>query len=230
MEINPAQLLTLLQWLDSAFPTGAFAHSGGLETYTQADQIQTAEQLAALIAVKLHNAATTDMIVIHCALKAYTENDLARLSELDELCQASKMAKETREASTRIGRRMLDNVLALTPDRRLEAYRAAVGAGRCFGHHAVVHGVACAAAGVDAQAALLTFGAALVANQTSAALKLMPFGPAQAQRVIHQLHPAVEQAVELALTLTLDDFGAFAPALDIRAMQHEHLFRRLFIS
>ncbi len=215
------QLLTLLQWMDSAFPTGAFAHSGGLETYTQIEKVQTADQLAGLIAVKLRSAATTDMIVIHCAMQA----DLGQLVELDELCQASKLAKETREASTRIGRRMLDNVLALLSDQHLEAYRAA---GR--GHHAVVHGLVCGAIGVDAQTALLTFGAGLVANQTSAALKLMPFGPAQAQRVIHQMHAEVIAAVGLALTLTLDDFGAFAPALDIRTMQHEQLFRRLFIS
>ena len=36
MNFDSAQLLTLLQWTDSAFPTGAFAHSNGLETYTQA--------------------------------------------------------------------------------------------------------------------------------------------------------------------------------------------------
>ncbi|MCC6802835.1 MAG: urease accessory protein UreF, partial [Anaerolineae bacterium] len=36
MQFDSAQLLMLLQWTDSAFPTGAFAHSGALEMYTQA--------------------------------------------------------------------------------------------------------------------------------------------------------------------------------------------------
>jgi len=40
----------------------------------------------------------------------------------------------------------------------------------------------------------------------------------------------MQSAVDASLNRTLDDFGSFSPGLDIRSMQHEHLFRRLFIS
>jgi urease accessory protein len=226
MQFDPAQLLMLLQWMDSAFPTGAFAHSGGLETYTQAEVVQTADDLARLIAVKLQATATTDLIVAHQAMQA----DAALLAQLDELCSASKLARETREASTKIGRRMLSSVLNLTSHPRLLAYQDEIAAGRCAGHHAVVHGAACGTLGVDARAALLAFGYALAANQTAASLKLIRVGQTQAQAVLGASGAAIEAAVNVALALTLDDFGGFTPGLDIRAMQHEHLFRRLFIS
>jgi urease accessory protein len=226
--MNPTQFLTLLQWMDSAFPTGAFAHSGALETYAQSGHIRTADDLLRLVTVKLEAAAETDLIIVHCAMDAYHDGDLAQIDDLDQLCASSKVARETRQASEKVGRRMLDNVLRLLPDERLRAYREGLEYGG--GHHAVVFGLACAALGVDAQTALLAFAYGLVSNQASVALKLLSMGQSQAQAVINAAQPTILTAVERALTRTLDDFGAFTPALDIRAMQHESLFRRLFIS
>lgn len=223
-------MLMLLQWTDSAFPTGAFAHSGGLETYTQVEAVRSADDLAALIAVKLTSATGTDLIVIHEAMSACEASNHARLLELDALLSASKLAREMREASEKVGRRMLDNVLNLLDDATLIAFRDDITAGRCAGHHAVVHGLACAALKLEPRAALLAFAYGLVANQTAAAMKLMALGQTQAQAVLASASPTMADAVDLALSRTLDDFNSFTPGLDIRAMQHEYLFRRLFIS
>ncbi len=125
---------------------------------------------------------------------------------------------------------MLGSVLNLRDDPLLAWYQGEIAAGRCAGHHAVVHGLACAALGIEARAALIAFGYALAVNQTAAALKLIRIGQSQTQAVLAMSGAGIEAAVELALNLTLDDFGAFTPGLDIRAGQHEHLFRRLFIS
>ncbi len=230
MEFASAQLLMLLQWMDSAFPTGTFAHSMGLETYAQVGGVTGARALAELIAARLESASTTDMIAIHSAITAYHAGDLAALRNLDGLCAASKMARETREASEKIGRRMLASVLNVYHDGLLGEYRAALERGESQGHHAVVHGIACAALGIEARAALLAFGYGLAANQTAASLKLMAIGQTQAQAVLGAAGGGITSAVETALTLTLDDFGAFTPGLDIRSMQHEQLFQRLFIS
>jgi urease accessory protein len=224
------QLLMLLQWTDSAFPTGAFAHSGGLETYVQAGIVQTAHDLARLIAVRLDTAAHTDLIVVHLAMSAFAVGDDDRLARLDHLCAAAKPAREAREGSEKIGRRMLASVLNIHPDPHLQAYRERIERGEAIGHHAVIYGVACASLGLEPRAALLAFAYALAANQTAASLKLMSIGQTQAQAVLGAMGAAMSEAVEAALARTLDDYGGFAPGLDIRAMQHEQLFQRLFIS
>jgi len=230
MSMDDHQLLMLLHWTDSAFPTGAFAHSGGLETYVQADSVRTARDLAALIAAKLDNAAHTDLIIVHCAMSAFADSDFEQIAWLDSLCAASKIARESREASEKIGRRMLASVLNVRPDSRLQTYRERINRGECIGHHAVAHGLAYATLNIDSRAALIAFAYALAANQTAASLKLMSVGQTQAQAVLGACGAAITQAVDSALARTLDDFGGFAPGLDIRAMQHEHLFQRLFIS
>jgi urease accessory protein len=230
MKFDPGQLLMMLQWMDSAFPTGAFAHSGGLETYTQAEVVRTGDDLKRVIEAKLESAAGTDLIIVHSAMSAHGANDRATITHLDTLCSASKVARETRESSERIGRRMLSSVLNLVDDDILTYYQGEIEAGRCAGHHAVTHGLACAALGVDERAAMLAFGYALAANQTAASLKLIRIGQTQAQAVLGDVGQTISRAVETALARTLDDFGSFTPGLDIRAMQHEYLFRRLFIS
>lgn len=230
MNFDSGQLLMLLQWMDSAFPTGAFAHSNALETYTQQNIVKSPDDLARLIATKLESAATTDLIVIHAVMAAYAVEDREQILALDRLCSAAKLSRETREASEKIGRRMLSSVLNLMGDSILEYYRDEIAAGRCSGHHAVAHGLACAAQGVENRAAMLAFAYALVANQTAASLKLMSIGQTRAQAILGASGERMVAAVETALALTLDDFGSFTPALDIRAIQHEHLFRRLFIS
>jgi urease accessory protein len=230
MYFDSPQLLMLLQWMDSAFPTGAFAHSGALETYTQAEIVRLPDDLARLIAMKLENAAHTDLILVHAAMSAYAEENCAQIVELDHLCSASKIARETREASEKIGKRMLASVLNLMDDATLTFYRDEIAASRCAGHHAVAHGLACAAMNIDKRAALLAYAYGLAANQTAASLKLMSIGQTQAQAILGAAGTHISAAVETALTRTLDDYGGFAHGLDIRAMQHEHLFRRLFIS
>jgi urease accessory protein len=230
MQVNPTQLLMLLQWSDSAFPTGSFAHSGSLETYTQAEIILRPDDLTDLIEAKLQNAATTDLLIVHSAMSAYRGNDRARIIELDRFCSASKLVRESREASVKIGRRSLSSILNLIQDELLMFYRTEVESKQCAGHHAVVHGLACTALGVEPQTALLTFGYALAANQVAASLKLMSVGQTDAQAVLGKMVPVIAAAAESALSHTLNDFNSFTPGLDIRAMQHEHLFRRLFIS
>jgi urease accessory protein len=228
--MNSSALLILLQWMDSAFPTGAFAHSHALETFVQAGTIHTLGALQAAIAQRVRLLATNDLLLVKEAWYQAKDGELPQLIRLDQLCAASKTARETREASEKVGRRMLDNVWAQYPQPIIADFRQALAAQQVSGHHCVVYGLCAQAAGIGLNEALHAFGYGVAANQASAALKLLPIGPAQAQRLIAESHPHIQQAAEHALSLSLADFAGFAPALDIRSMQHEALFRRLFIS
>src|SRR5690606_11721121 len=150
--------------------------------------------LAGLITIKLKAAATTDLIIVHSAMSAYADDDRAAVAALDVLCSAAQVAKGTRGASEQIGRRLLASILNLADDALLRHYSDAIAAGRCTGHHAVVHGLAYAALGVEPRATLLTFAYALAANQTAASLKLMRIGQAAAQAVLAASGEAVSAA------------------------------------
>ena len=57
-----------------------------------------------------------------------------------------------------------------------------------------------------------------------------PDGATEGQRVIHSLHKNLTDIVDFAYQAEMTDLSTFSPALDIRSMQHEQLFYRLFIS
>lgn len=221
-----------MQIVDSAFPTGAFSHSNGLETYTQSGVVTDIPSLRALITTRLIDGmARSDLLAAREAQRASGSHDSAMIRELDALLSASKTPFESYEASTKVGRRLLQAVTGLVEHSSLEFYQAEVRAGRCAGHHAVVFGLAGGALGLDERTMLSAYAYTVVSGQAAAAVKLLSLGQTQAQALIHAMQPVIQQAVETTLACGgLDDFAAFTPAFDVRTMQHQYLFRRLFIS
>lgn len=227
--MNPAQFHILLQLTDSMFPSGAFVHSEGLETYVQRGLISNADELGAFLKNRLlEGSAKLDMVALHRAIDIYAQSDLLALQNLDELLSAMKTVYESREASQRIGRQMLRSVLAFHPDDFLSAYQQAIETGTMRGHQSISFGLIAASFQIEKATALNAYGYILVSGQVSAAVKLMRMGQTQAQALIHNSQEIIAQAAEIAISRY--ELESFTPALDIAAMQHEYLFRRLFNS
>lgn len=231
MNLTPQQLLVLTQLTDSMFPSGGFVHSEGLETFVQSGQVEYIEQLEEILKTRLHyDWATQDMIAVHVAISAYHNQDMSLICQLDEQLTAMKMAKETRLASNRVGRQTLRTILMLASDDFLLDYQQHITTKTVSGHQAIVFGLITAMVDIEPAPALTAFAYNMVSSQVSIALKLMRFGQTQAQQLLWNLQPNIEDAVTLALDGDIDTMQSFIPAWDIRAMQHEYLFRRLFNS
>ena len=81
---NPA-LLSLLHFTDTAFPTGGYAHSFGLERYCQAGIIGDAEGVERFLLAQLEGSAgPTDATAAVAALRAISAGDLGTCRALDE--------------------------------------------------------------------------------------------------------------------------------------------------
>lgn len=224
-----SDLLLLMQLTDTMFPTGAFVHSNGLETYTQRETVRDMVALQELITVQLLSAlAQMDMIILKEAMHAFQE--VAVLCELDEMLSAMKPVYEVREASIKIGKQFLRSAAVLRASKAIEALQAQIKAGKAQGHQAVAYGLVYAEFGFSPQTTLAAYGYQVVAGQTSAAMKLLSIGQSQVQALIFAMQPTIQQAVEKVLASSMEDIHTFTPALDIHAMQHEYLFRRLFHS
>ena len=65
------------------------------------------------------------------------------------------------------------------------------------------------------------------ASLTAAAVRLVPLGQTDGQRLLHELQPCCLELVQRYAHLTPDDAWNGAPGLDIRSMQHERLYSRL---
>lgn len=224
-------LLQLLQIQDSAFPIGSYTHSYGMETYIQEDIIRTKEQLVEFCQVYVvQNLVYGDAILIQEAFHAAQARDVGRLIELDELCGAMKLAKESRDASVNIGKQFMRTVAPLIGSPFLLQWKDRIDREEVNGHYAVLYGIYCEALGVNVFHAVMTFMYASISGLVQNAVRAVPFGQNTGVQALHELLAFVEEAATTVMSLTLDDLANNALGIELASMKHEFLFSRLFIS
>lgn len=229
--ITDIRLLSLLQLSDSFFPTGAFTQSYGLETYVQDGMILDKNTLSKILETYLlESLATSDSPAMLLAYRAEASGDWNRILELDAILTAQKLARESREASQNTGKRMLRAVLGLFPDKRLEQLNELVRLEKTFGNHAIIYGLTARVIGLGESEAALGFAYTSVAGIVNNAVRLIPLGQNDGQWVLLSLADVIRKAAGKSFTISVEELGVTAPALEIRSMQHERLYSRLFMS
>jgi len=212
-------LLRLLQLFDSQFPVGAFAHSGGVETYAAlgGGVGELADILDAQIAL---GWGRSDLAAAHLAWRAPYNAD-GVLSRCARRLDAVKVVPAMCAASIGLGRRTMEMLRRLYPEAVVDIDPP---------HQAIVVGAAAAKLGIDARELLLAYGQSLAMGTLAAGLRCMPVSPAQAQGLLADAHPAIASAVERVMTDPDACFFTCTPALDIRSHQQAFLRTRLFQS
>jgi len=225
------RLLSLLHFADSAFPTGGYAHSFGLETYCQAGLVRGREDLERFLEAMIEGSAgPCDATAAVSALRAAACEDLRTCREVDETLEAMKPVKEFREASRQMGRQTLRVAAALTGETRLVRYAADVDKALAPGHHAVAYGLAAAALGWEPQVAATAYLYSTTALLIGAALRLLSMGQMEGQRALWALHPVIERVAREAAARDAADLWSFAPGIEIAGIRHAALEMRLFRS
>jgi urease accessory protein len=216
-------LLRLLQLFDSQFPVGAFAHSGGLETYAAAGAAMPEVREVLENQIELgwgRSELAAACLAWHAGLgKAST----APLNDLARRVHAFKVIPATRDASVRLGQRTLTLVRRLYPEAvgTLDVQPS---------HHAVVIGAVGRRLDLELTPLLTAFAHSLAAGMLAAATRCMPIGPAQAQQLLVDMQAGLAAAVARVEPEPETHLFTCTPALDIRAHQQAFLRTRLFQS
>jgi|GEM_PF-356355 len=238
------QLLRLLQITDSLFPIGAYSFSEGLETYAQLYEggkrgKGEGETESSPWSFPLFPFMTTalrkgkgkgDALALKLTLEALNVKNLEEVIELDRLLTAMKPVKAFRESSLRIGTRFLKTLQEIYPDPLLNDLLRAVAQGKMQGHYAIAYGAGCFLLNIEAKEAILAYLSSWAFSMVSAAIRLFALGQVEGQRLIKALHPLILEVTQQVLGSKKEDMAPFTPALDIRGMQHELLYSRLFRS
>ena len=223
--MSPELLSWLLQVGDSQFPSGAYAHSQGLEDLTQHGWIKNADDLERFLHRQiLPSLLAFELPMLLRARKAAIAQDLAELRQIDLEIDAWKLAAELRQASRSMGSRRLALIAQLETEDLTRQYLE--GDAPC--HHLI----ACALElrHLPDQAALVAFALQTVNGYAISAMKLIRLGQERCQHLIRGAMSALSPQINDLANAALDRIGWFNPLLEIASLRHACARERLFIS
>ncbi|GDY11619.1 urease accessory protein UreF [Planctomycetota bacterium] len=213
----------LLQLADSAFPTGGFAHSSGIEAAAQLGMIRDQPSLTRWLTGLADQAGR---LLLPYAAAAW--DDTERWPEIDQRCDAQTANLVANRASRAQGQALLHAAAALAP--AIEAAKRELRRKSLPGHAAPAAGLVYRHLGCTRDDALRLVLFTNVRGWISAAVRLGLIGPLAAQAMQRQLDPALDAALADGRQRPLDQAAASMPWADLAQGHHDRLYSRLFAS
>ena len=222
----------LLQVNDALFPIGGYSHSYGLETYIQKGIVHDEDSAQEFIHKRLkYNFSYNEFMAVRLAFEYALREDLEAISRLEEIMEAGKIPRETREASRKLGSRFIKTLSALelpVQNSIFDKYREAR-KGKSV-HHAVAYGVFCGAAGIAENEALEHFIYAQTSAMVTNCVKTIPLSQSSGQKLLSGCYPLLQELTKKVTELGEVWLGLSGPGFDLRCMQHEGLYSRIYMS
>jgi urease accessory protein len=204
----------LLQLASPALPVGAYSYSGGLEAAVEAGVVKDAASAQQWISDVLeYSVGKMEAPILLRMMGGPAE-------ELNRTFLASRESAELRAETVQMGF-SLNKLLPELGVARLEMEEVSFPA--AFAH-------AAAAWKIEPKAALTAYLWSWAENQVMAAIKAVPLGQTDGQKMLLLLGKRVEETVGQASAIKDEDLGNFAPGLAVLSSQHETQYSRLFRS
>ena len=205
------KFMTVMQWMSPAFPIGAFAYSHGLEWAIDKDHVSNGEKLQKWITDLLeYGSLRTDAIFISLILRGH---DVKKMNELSmALCPAGERLLETKLQGSAFAK-VIEDVWQ-----------------QDIGELSLPIAVALAAKNqsIEQDLILPAYLHAFCSNLISAAIRLIPIGQTEGQRIMFELYPTISDLVQTASESEIDDLNSACFFSDVSAMEHEYLQPRIF--
>ena len=228
--MNTLSLLNGLRFVDSFFPSGGYAFSSGLEAAVQGGAVRNAEELSRFVVESLTTGiGEREAVAVGLAHDACVSGILDTAFKADRELESMKLGRESRTASRQMGRQVIR--LAANQQARqplIEDYLAAVEAEQTPGHLAVSFGLTLAAAGWSKEDSIAAFLYHTATGFVAAAMKLLPVGQREGQRLLESWLAVIERVSHKAAHQQV--LQSWSPVQDIYAMRHSRLESRLFRS
>jgi urease accessory protein len=236
----PAPSLLQLMWLASpALPIGGFSYSEGIEAGVDIAYIATFSIANEWLIDQLHlSLARADLAVVAKAIPAWRRGDLERINELNDWVLQSRETSELRLQTEQMGRSMLDWLRKqpsfhtnFQEEQDFPKFSTAATSGFLKSPtYPLVFALAASSTQACVRDCLMSFAFGWAENMTQAAVRAVPLGQTDGQRILANLADHIPAAVDAAIKLQDSERQAFSPMLAILSSQHETQYSRLFRS
>lgn len=216
----------LWQLVDSAFPTGGFAHSGGMEAAWQAGEIARDEdRFLQFITTSLRQTVAGSFPYVRDS-----HADPERFERIDCHCDAFLSNRVANRASRAQGSGFLATATKAFPATALRSLRTEARRGDWPCHLPVVHGVVTARMNISREQALRSFLFVTLRALLSSAIRLSIIGPLRCQAIQYEVAPLAERLLQDAPDVSMTEAVQIVPEIDLLQASHDRLYSRLFHS
>lgn len=226
---SSAGFLNLLQSIDAFFPVGAFTLSNGLEDYVACGRMTDSADLRQYLGGFMQLFPYNDLGIAAWAYRHF--QSASDILELDHAAAACKGAREVRTGTMRMCARYLKARTAMGDCQgQLERYSAAIAAGQAYGIHPIALGIYGAEVGMALHMLLVMYGYSVLSAIVNNAVKLVPLGQMDGQRILFECMRELEALADRAAQVDISEIGMSGAAYEIHCMNHERLYSRQYSS
>lgn len=221
-------LTKLLQLASPALPVGAFSYSQGLESAVAAGIVHDAASAQCWISDVLDlSLAPVEAPLMLRLCHAWGVMDCASVQHGNALFLASRETAELRAETVQMGyslRRLLGDL----GDKHSAAFDCLQGLKEVA--YPTAFAYAATQWRIDPLQALIAYLWSWLENQTMAAIKVVPLGQTDGQKILVALGEGLSSAAERAMLMRDEPLGSFAPGLALLSSRHETQYSRIFRS
>ncbi len=235
-------LARLLQLASPALPVGAYSYSQGLEAAIESRIVHDAPSAQRWISEMLDLViAPMEAPTVAMLHDAWQRDDFTRVDALNALFLASRETAELRAETVQMGYSLTCLLSQIGPiadsggdNAPDSAANTVAGAHELAAMSEPAFPTAFAFAAhrweIDRNDALIGYLWSWLENQTMAAIKAIPLGQTDGQRILLELGARIEAIAARAATTTEDELENYAPQLAILSSHHATQYSRLFRS
>ncbi|MDO7252910.1 urease accessory protein UreF [Helicobacter cappadocius] len=219
----------LLQINDALFPIGSYTHSFGLESYIQMGKVKDSSSALEYIQSNLHTAFLyNELLAIKLIYKYAIEENLQKILEIEELVCISSSPMELRFANQKLGARFLKTIkiMELSAKDFFQVYLQSTKTPT----HSSAYAVFCACMGLELSVSIRHYLYAQCSNTVTNCVKTIPLSQNDGQKILLRLHNTFEKVLQELEKLEETHLCSSSIHNDIKAMQHETLYSRLYMS
>lgn len=204
----------LLQLASPTLPVGAYSYSGGLEAAIEAGLVTDAQSAQRWI------GDVFEFSVLRMEAPMLLRMIEAPDARLNDEFLASRETAELRAETLQMGYSLANLLRSLGIDIPEFEEMSFPMAFACAVRHW----------GIEPRQALVAYLWSWLENQVMAAVKAVPLGQTDGQKILLSLGNLLPAVTEKAKSIRDDDLGNFAPGLAMLSSQHETQYSRLFRS